>query len=71
MRSFTRESVKRWYPNTLTALTALLYPTHLSIGSESALRLFQILAEDIKKYPEKEMNRIMWIHLLPYYQETL
>ena len=63
MRSFTRESVKRWYPNTLTALMALLYPTHLSIGSESALRLFQILAEDIKKYPEKEMNRIMWIQL--------
>ena len=53
MRSFTRESVKRWYPNTLTALTALLYPTHLSIGSESALRLFQIIAEDIKSIRRK------------------
>ena len=71
MRNFTRESVKRWYPNTLTALTALLYPTHLSIGTESALKLFRILEQDIRKYPEKEMNRIMWIHLIPYYQTTL
>ncbi len=71
MRSFTRESAKRWYPNTLTALTALLYPTHLSIGTESALELFRTLEADIRKYPEKEMNRIMWIHLLPYYQTTL
>lgn len=69
--SFVQEATKRWYPNTLTALTALLYPTHLSIGSEEAPELFRLLERDIKDYPEKEMNRIMWVHLFPYYQETL
>lgn len=70
-RSFVEQSKKRWYPNTLTALTAMLYPTHLSIGSQEALDLFRLLEQDIQDYPEKQINRIMWVHLLPYYQETL
>ncbi len=70
-QSFVSQSVRRWYPNTLTALTAMLYPTHLSIGSQEALKLFRLLERDISNYPEKEINRVMWVHLLPYYQETL
>ena len=69
--SFVKEANRRCYPNTLTALTALLYPTHLSVGSEEALDLFRLLREDVEKYPEKECTRIMWVHLFPYYQETL
>ncbi len=69
--AFVKEANRRWYPNTLTTLMALLYPTHLSIGSEEALRLFRILKEDVEKYPPKECSRIMWVHLIPYYQKTL
>ncbi len=72
LRSVIKESKTRWYPNTLTTLLSLLHPTHLSIGSQEALDLMRLMAEDIKTYPERDdVNRILWVHLLPYYQETL
>ena len=69
--AFVKEANRRWYPNTLTTLMALLYPTHLSIGSEEALRLFRILKEDVEKYPPKECSPDHVGSSHPYYQKTL
>lgn len=61
----------RYYPSTLTLQMYMLFATHLNIGSEETLDLFRSFAEDIKNYPEFHGKRIVWVHLLPFYQETL
>ena len=61
----------RYYPSTLTLQMYMLFATHLNIGTPETLDLFRSFAEDIKSYPEFHGKRIVWVHLLPFYQETL
>ncbi|MFA9375450.1 MAG: 2-hydroxyacyl-CoA dehydratase family protein [Lachnotalea sp.] len=70
---FLQEQNKRYYPNTLTINLFMLFATHLNIGSKEALDFFEFLLEDVKKYPRgKGMGKsIFWVHLFPYYQDTL
>ena len=49
----------------------MLFATHLNIGTPETLDLFRSFAEDIKQYPKYDGTRIVWVHLLPFYQETL
>ena len=49
----------------------MLFATHLQIGSKETLDFFRSLYEDILTYPEFQGKRIVWVHLLPFYQETL
>ena len=41
------------------------------MGTEEFRDLVRFLVEDIKTYPEFTGKRILWVHLLPFYQETL
>ena len=68
---FLQEEKHRFYPKTLTLELYLLFVTHLDIGSEESLRFFRLLKEDVKKYPERDGKNIFWVHLMPFYQETL
>ena len=68
---FLEEEKHRFYPKTLTLEMYLLFATHLDIGSEDSLRFFRLLKEDVKKYPERSGKNIFWVHLMPFYQETL
>ena len=49
----------------------LMMGTHLLIGTQEFLDLIRFMVEDIQTYPKFEGKRILWIHLLPFYQETL
>ena len=49
----------------------MLFATHLNIGTPETLDLFRSFAKDIKQYPKYDGTRIVWVHLLPFYQETL
>ena len=44
---------------------------HLLIGRQEFLDLIRFMIQDIKNYPKFEGKKILWIHLLPFYQETL
>ena len=68
---FLKEEKHRFYPKTLTLEMYLLFATHLDVGSVDSLRFFQLLKEDVKKYPERSGPNIFWVHLMPFYQETL
>lgn len=70
-KEFLKLQRDRYYPSTLTLQMYMLFATHLNIGTPETLDLFRSFAEDIKSYPEFHGKRIVWVHLLPFYQETL
>ena len=49
----------------------MLFATHLNIGEPGILDFFKMMEEEIQKAPRFDGTRILWVHLLPYYQETL
>ena len=59
------------YPATLTLHMFKLFATHILSGSEEALKYYRLFMDDLRKYPDTDMIKIMWIHLMPYYQKTL
>lgn len=70
-KEFLQEQSHRFYPNTLTINLFMLFATHLSIGTKETLEFFKFLLEDVKTYPASKGKNIFWVHLFPYYQETL
>lgn len=70
-REFFREKASKKYPTTLTLQMYGLFVTHLSIGSPGALQFFESLLAEIKEAPVFQGKRIYWVHLLPFYQESL
>lgn len=73
LRAFMEQCVEHDYPTTMTLQLYLMFATHLQIGSEQVRKFFALLKEDIKSYPSfpEGSKRLLWVHLLPYYQETL
>lgn len=69
--SFLKQSVGRYYPSTLTLQMYMLFATHLNIGEPGILEFFKIMEREIQNAPAFEGPQILWVHLLPYYQETL
>ncbi|MBS6006208.1 MAG: 2-hydroxyacyl-CoA dehydratase [Clostridium baratii] len=62
----------KYFPNTLTTEMFKVFATHPGMGREDSLKFFEMLLEDIKNYPMKEAkNRILWVHLLPFYSESV
>lgn len=59
------------YPDTLTLRLFMIFATHLSIGSEWVEEFFQMLADDIERYPADTGKRLLWVHLTPYAQPSL
>ena len=70
-KTFLKEQKHRYYPNTMTLDLYMLFASHLNIGTRETLDFFKCLAEDVKTYPEFNGKGILWVHLMPYYQETL
>ena len=60
-----------YYPGEIISQLYLMMGTHLLIGTQEFLDLIRFMVEDIQTYPKFEGKRILWIHLLPFYQETL
>lgn len=68
---FLKESSHRDFPSTLTLQMFLLFATHLTIGAPEVLKFFEMLYEEVCQAPEYDGTKIFWVHLFPYYQETL
>jgi benzoyl-CoA reductase/2-hydroxyglutaryl-CoA dehydratase subunit BcrC/BadD/HgdB len=61
----------RDYPCTLTLHMFKLFATHLLSGTQAVLDYYRELADGLRRAPARDAARILWIHLLPYYQATL
>nr|WP_294468836.1 2-hydroxyacyl-CoA dehydratase family protein [uncultured Sellimonas sp.] len=70
LRFFELQS-RYYYPGELISQLYLMMGTHLLIGTQEFLDLVRFLIEDIQTYPKFEGKKILWVHLLPFYQETL
>ncbi|MBQ6442340.1 MAG: 2-hydroxyacyl-CoA dehydratase [Lachnospiraceae bacterium] len=65
------EKAEKTYPTTLTLQMYELFATHLAIGSVEALHFFQSLYDEVRSCPTFHGKRIYWVHLLPFYHDTL
>lgn len=70
-REFLMIQTKKNYPTTLTLSMFLLLATHLCIGTPEIYDFFKTMREEIESYPDFDGLRILWVHLFPFYQETL
>ena len=71
LMEFFRLQSERYYPGELISHLYMMMGMHLLIGTQEFLDLIRFMIEDIKTYPKFEGKKILWIHLLPFYQETL
>ncbi len=68
---FLKASCTKNYPSTLTLQMFILFATHLIIGAPEVLKFFQMLYDEVQAAPDFKGTKIFWVHLFPYYQETL
>ena len=71
LMEFFRLQSERYYPGELISHLYMMMGMHLLIGTQEFLDLIRFMIDDIKTYPKFEGKKILWIHLLPFYQETL
>lgn len=72
LREMTKSLEKEhYYPGEIISQLYLMMGTHLLMGTEEFRNLVNFMVKDIQTYPRFEGKRILWVHLLPFYQETL
>lgn len=69
-RFFTYQS-QYFYPGELISHLYMMMGMHLLIGTKEFLELIRFMNEEIQKQPLFEGKKILWIHLMPFYQESL
>lgn len=70
-REFIKSQRNKYYPSSLTLHMYMLFASHIGIGTEEIRDFYKLLSEDIKTYPNSTGLKVFWVHLLPYYQETI
>ena len=71
LMEFFQLQSERYYPGELISHLYMMMGMHLLIGSQDFLDLIRFMIRDIRNYPKFVGKKILWIHLLPFYQETL
>jgi len=59
------------YPSTLTLQMYMLFANHLNIGTPKILAFYKKMEAEVAAAPEFDGVNVFWVHLLPWYQETL
>ena len=57
--------------STLTNELYGIFMCHLLAGSPESLKYTQLLYEDVKRAPRADGPRILWMHLMPIFQESV
>lgn len=70
-KSFYKNLKTKYFPNTLTFEMYKLFTSHVSLGRNETLRFYKMQAKDITHFNESHKKRILWVHLLPFYHDTL
>lgn len=71
MKKYFKSLRYKNYPSTLTLQMYKLFASHVFMGKKETYNFYKMLSEEIEKYPESKALRIFWVHLIPFYQETL
>ena len=71
-RSYYDLLADRYLPNEMTSEMYTLFATHILLGKPEIEQYFEQLCEDAKNAPVFQGgNRILWVHSLPYWQNSL
>lgn len=70
-KKFLHFQKDRYYPSSLALQLYMLFASHLSIGSEETLAVYDLLLKDIQRYPKEDGLKIFWVHLMPYHHKVL
>lgn len=71
LQKFFRLLQQHYYPGRIVHQLYLMMGTHLMMGTRKFLDLVQFMVQEIESCPPFEGKRILWVHLLPFYQESL
>lgn len=70
-RSFLEELPGKFMVSDLTSQMYQIFVTHILLGTPQAEKYFELLLEETRKAPSNQGQlRIMWIHTMPYWQDT-
>jgi benzoyl-CoA reductase/2-hydroxyglutaryl-CoA dehydratase subunit BcrC/BadD/HgdB len=71
-KEYFNELSQKFIKNNLTSEMYKLFFTHILVGTEEAENYYKLLLEDAKKAEvSKDKVRIMWVHTMPYWQESI
>ncbi len=59
------------YPSTMGLQMFMLFANHIYIGRPEILGFYRQMESEVAAAPEFMGTNIFWVHLLPYFQETL
>lgn len=62
---------RHYYPGEIIHQLYMMMGTHLLMGTPEFLKLVQFMNKEIAACPPFTGKKIMWVHLLPFYQESL
>ncbi len=71
LQKFFRLLQRYYYPGRIIHQLYLMMGTHLLMGSRRFLDVVQYMVREIENCPPFTGKRILWVHLLPFYQESL
>lgn len=71
MQKYLSSLKYRHLPSTLTLQLFMLFTSHTFMGRKETLKFYRLLAEDMEKCQRKTGIRILWVHVIPYYNEPL
>ena len=71
LKEFFLYQKERCYPAELVSHLYLMMGMHLMIGSKDFLDLINFMNREISQNKPFDGKKIMWVHLIPFYQETL
>lgn len=68
---FLKLQSEHYYPAEFIHHLFFVLATQLDAGSEQFRDVMRFMVDDIKRAPALEGDRILWVHLMPYYQQSL
>lgn len=61
----------KYFPNSLTLEMYKLFTSHVGMGREETYNFYKMQSQDIKTFNESKSKKILWVHLLPFYHQSL
>lgn len=71
MKKYFNELSCKYMPSTLTLQMYMLFTSHTFMGRENTLHFYKMLLEDMEKCTRKDGLKVLWVHILPFYNEPL
>jgi len=60
-----------YLPMSLTLHMYMLFTSHTFMGRPATLKFYKMLSEDITKSKAASINKVLWVHVIPFWNEPL